>query len=230
MLLRETGKSLVQHTYEAASKARRASGVCVATDHVEIQAEVQRFGGLAHVTDPGAASGTDRVAEIAANMPEVDVFVNVQGDEPEIEPAVIDQVIELLEKDRQADMATMATPIRDRSVLLDPNCVKVICNDVGRAIYFSRSPIPHAREWSDDLLTQNPPVFLQHLGIYAYRRAFLLEMASWPAAALEEVEKLEQLRVLAAGRIISVGICDQATPGIDTLEDYRAFVSRATRR
>jgi len=227
MLLRETGKSLLQHTFEAASKARKAAGVCVATDHGDIAAEVRRFRGQVQMTDPAAASGTDRVAEVAAAMPEVDIFVNVQGDEPEIEPAAIDHVIELLEHDPQADVATLATAIRDRAILLDPNCVKVVRDDHGRALYFSRGPLPYAREWSDALLQRHPPIFLRHMGIYAYRRAVLLEMAKWPAATLEDVEKLEQLRLLAAGRSIRVGLRDQAALGIDTPEDYRAFVSRA---
>ncbi len=227
MLLRETGKSLLQHTFEAASKSRKAAGVCVATDDGDIEAEVQRFRGQVQMTDPAAASGTDRVAEVAAAMPEIDIFVNVQGDEPEIEPAAIDHVIELLENDPKADVATLATAIRDRAILLDPNCVKVVCDDHGRALYFSRSPVPHAREWSDALLQRHPPIFLQHMGIYAYRRTILLEMAKWPAATLEDVEKLEQLRLLAAGRSIRVGLRDRAALGIDTPEDYRAFVSRA---
>lgn len=230
MLLRETGKSLIQHTWEAASKAIKPSGICIATDHEEISTEVARFGGRSQLTSPLAASGTDRVAEVAARMPEVEIFVNVQGDEPEIEPAAIDQVIELLEQNESASVSTLATPIRSRAVLEDPNCVKVVCDDQGFAMYFSRSPIPHAREWSDDLLHSQPPTFLLHLGIYAYRRDFLVEFTQRPPARLETVERLEQLRVLAAGHQIAVGIVEKAPPGIDTLEDYRAFVSRATQR
>lgn len=230
MLLRETGKSLIQHTYEAASKAIKPSGICIATDHEEISREVARFGGRSKMTSPSAASGTDRVAEVARGLPDVDVFVNVQGDEPEIDPDAIDQVITLLEMDSDAKVATLATPIRDRRVLSDPNCVKVVCDKHGHALYFSRSPIPYAREWSDDLLTCEPPVFLLHLGIYAYRREFLLHLSQQPRAAIENVERLEQLRVLAAGEKIAVGVTACATPGIDTLADYRAFVSRASRR
>lgn len=230
MLLRETGKSLVQHTYEAASKAIKPSGICIATDHEDISQEVARFGGQVRMTSRSAASGTDRVAEVARDLPEVEVFVNVQGDEPEIDPAAIDQVITLLEQDAGADMSTLATPIRDRRVLEDPNCVKVVHDEQGRALYFSRSPIPFAREWSDELLSSDPPAFLLHLGIYAYRREFLLSFAAREPAQLECVEQLEQLRVLATGRKIAVGIIANAPPGIDTAEDYRAFVSRATQR
>ena len=230
MLLRETGKSLIQHTWESASKAIKPSGICVATDHDEISTEVRRFGGDARMTSPLAASGTDRVAEVAKELPDVDVFVNVQGDEPEIDPAAIDGLISLLEKDANASVATLATPIRNRGDLEDPNCVKVVLDENSRALYFSRSPIPFARDGVDELLHSDPPTFLLHLGIYAYRRDFLLEFASRKPARLEKTERLEQLRVLAAGHQIAVGIVPEAPVGIDTLDDYRAFVSRVLHR
>ena len=230
MLLRDTGKSLIQHTYESASKAIKPSGICIATDHAAISDEVNQFGGRALMTNPDAPSGTDRVAEVARSMPDIEVFVNVQGDEPEIEPESIDKVISLLEDDPEASVATLATPIRRRAILDDPNCVKVVRDIRGRALYFSRSPIPHARQWSDDLLTSDPPKYLLHLGIYAYRRDVLLEFTTWPVAELEEIERLEQLRLLAMGHKIAVGIVENAPAGIDTLADYRAFVSRATGR
>ena len=227
MLLRTTGKTLLQHTHDAASKASKPLGICVATDHLDIAKEVTRFGGQFRMTDPHAASGTDRVAEVAKQFEHIDVFVNVQGDEPEIEPEAIDQVVALLESDPSASVATLATPIRDREVLEDPNCVKVVRDDAGRALYFSRSPIPYAREWSDDLLTSNPPTFLLHLGIYAYRRDFLLRLTQQPPSKLETLERLEQLRILSLGHQIAVGTIAHAAPGIDTIDDYRAFVSRA---
>lgn len=230
MLLCETGKSLIQHTYEAASKAIKPSGICIATDHQDICSEVTRFGGHVVMTSPDAASGTDRVAEVARGLPDVDIFVNVQGDEPEIDPAAIDLVITLLEEDPVADVATLATPIRDRRILDDPNCVKVVRDEQQHALYFSRSPVPCVRDWTDELLYANPPNFLLHLGIYAYRRSFLMQVTQWPPARLEQLERLEQLRILAAGRTIAVGLVEEATPGIDTIEDYRAFVSRTNRR
>ena len=230
MLLSDTGKSLIQHTYESASKAIKPSGICIATDHPAISTEVERFGGRAWMTDPDAASGTDRVAEVARAMPDVQIFVNVQGDEPEIEAASIDFVISLLEQDAEASAATLAAPIREREVLEDPNCVKVVRDQQGRALYFSRSPIPHARQWREELLYTDPPTFLLHLGIYAYRRQTLLDFTSWPVAELERIERLEQLRLLDAGHKIAVGVVDQAPPGIDTLADYEAFVRRAHRR
>lgn len=226
LLLCETGKPVIQHTYEAAMGASRPLGICVAADHDEIAVAVHSFGGRVVMTDPQAASGTDRVAEVARSMPEIDVFVNVQGDEPEISAAAIDLVVDMLERHPAAMMSTLATPIRTRQQLEDPACVKVVCNAASEALYFSRSPIPHARQWDDQLLHADPPCYLQHLGLYAYRRSFLLQMAELPPSPLEEIEKLEQLRVLAAGQTILVGVVDEPSIGIDTLDDYRAFVSR----
>jgi 3-deoxy-manno-octulosonate cytidylyltransferase (CMP-KDO synthetase) len=240
LLLRETGKSLIQHTYEAAQRSRRASGVCVAADHVEILDEVRRFGGQAVMTSPEAPSGTDRVAEVARGMPDTDIIVNVQGDEPEIAGSSIDLAIELLEADPAAVMSTLATPIRSRRQLEDPACVKVVFGDcpnfrasengtvpfTRRALYFSRSVIPHPRQWDDALLASVPPTFYQHVGLYAYRRDFLLQLAAMPPCRLERVEKLEQLRVLDAGYTILVGVVDEPTFGIDTPDDYQAFVEK----
>ncbi len=226
LLLRETGKTLLQHTYEAASRAKRPAGVCVAADHAEIFDAVRAFGGNVEMTNPQAASGTDRVAEVARRMYHVDIIVNVQGDEPDLAGESIDLVIRLLEERPAAVMATLATPIRSRRQLEDRSCVKVVFDAAGRALYFSRSPIPCAREWDDQLLAADPPQFYQHVGLYAYRRDFLLRLAAMPASRLEQVEKLEQLRVLQAGYSILVGVVDEPTFGIDTPEDYRKFVDR----
>jgi 3-deoxy-manno-octulosonate cytidylyltransferase (CMP-KDO synthetase) len=225
LLLRETGKSLIQHTYEAASRATRPSGICVAADHEAIAEEVRRFGGHVEMTDPSAASGTDRVAEMACKL-DVEIVVNVQGDEPEISAAAIDCAIKVLEDQADSVMSTLATPIRSRAQLDDPSCVKVVFDDCQRALYFSRSPIPHARQWNDSLLTADPPCFFQHIGLYAYRREFLLKLAQMPRCQLEKIENLEQLRVLAAGYAIQVAVIDEPTIGIDTADDYRAFVNR----
>jgi 3-deoxy-manno-octulosonate cytidylyltransferase (CMP-KDO synthetase) len=226
LLLRETGKSVLQHTYESAQRARKPQGICVAADHDEIAAEVRRFGGQVVMTDPALPSGTDRVAAVAQTMTDIDLVVNVQGDEPEIQGTAIDLVIGLLESDPAAVMATLATPIRTRQRLLDPACVKVVFDRRGRALYFSRAPIPFARDWDDRLLTAEPPSFHQHIGLYAYRREFLLQLAGFPRSNLEKLESLEQLRVLSEGSTILVGLVEEPTKGIDTLEDYRAFVSR----
>ena len=227
LLLAETGKPLIQHTYEAALQARRPRSVVVAADSNEIAAAVRGFGGDVVMTSPDAPSGTDRVAEVARGICDVDVLVNVQGDEPEISPAAIDLVVELLERRPDAVMSTLATPIRSREKLVDPACVKVVFDNLGRALYFSRSPIPHVRSWDDRLLADSQPHFFQHLGLYAYRRPFLLKLASLPRSDAEKLENLEQLRVLASGYDLQVGVIDEPSIGIDTPADYRAFVSRA---
>jgi 3-deoxy-manno-octulosonate cytidylyltransferase (CMP-KDO synthetase) len=226
LLLRETGKSLIQHTCEAAQRARKPVGLWVACDHPEIYDEVRSFGGRAVMTDPNAASGTDRVAEVAKQLGDIDIIVNVQGDEPEIAGTSIDLTIELLEGDPDAVMSTLATPIRTRHQLDDPACVKVVFDSRGRAIYFSRSPIPHPRQWDDALLTAEPASFYQHVGLYAYRREFLLGIAQLPQPAIERIECLEQLRVVDAGYPIRVGVVDEPTFGIDTPADYEAFVRK----
>ena len=226
LLLTDTGQPLIRHTYSAASRATKPAGVVVAADCEEIAAVVRGFGGRVELTSPDCASGTDRVAEVARRMPEIDVLVNVQGDEPEISAAAIDLAVELLEQDPDAVMSTLATPVREKGKLHDPACVKVIFDRRGRAIYFSRAPIPFARNWSDALLEAEPPHFYQHIGLYAYRRDFLLRLADLPRAGIEQVENLEQLRVLDAGFSIRVGVIDEPTVGIDTPEDYRQFVER----
>jgi 3-deoxy-manno-octulosonate cytidylyltransferase (CMP-KDO synthetase) len=230
-MLRETGKTLIQHTYEAALRSTLASGVIVATDHEEILHEVESFGGRAVMTSPTCASGTDRVAEVARQLPkEIDILINVQGDEPEIAGESIDLAVRMLKDNHAAAMSTLATPLRSREQFEDPACVKVVFDVNGRAMYFSRSPIPHPRQWSDALLISSPPSFYQHVGLYAYRRDFLLSLAAMPPSPTEQIEKLEQLRVLEAGHSIFVGVIDEATFGIDTPEDYRKFVEKWTKR
>jgi 3-deoxy-manno-octulosonate cytidylyltransferase (CMP-KDO synthetase) len=226
LLLRETGKTVLQHTFEAASTARRPAGITIAVDCERLLREAHSFGGECLMTDANLQSGTDRVAAVAAQTPGVDIFVNVQGDEPEISAEAIDLVTELLESHPEAQVATLAAPIRQRERLEDPACVKVVRDAHQRALYFSRSPIPHARSWDATLLESNPPVFLQHIGLYAYRRDFLLQLKSLPASPLEQIEKLEQLRFLQAGCQILVGLIDHAPKGIDTPSDYRSFVQR----
>lgn len=228
LLLRETGKPLLQHTFESARAALKPQGITIAVDCQRLHDAVIAFGGKPMMTDPALPSGTDRVAVVARQMPDVEIFVNVQGDEPEISAEAIDRVIGLLEENPTADVATLACPIRDRERLDDPACVKVVCDIYGKALYFSRSPIPHARSWDEKALAANPPMFLHHIGIYAYRRNFLMQLQSLPPSPLEEMEKLEQLRFLQAGYQIMVGICQEAAKGIDTPADYREFVQRNT--
>jgi 3-deoxy-manno-octulosonate cytidylyltransferase (CMP-KDO synthetase) len=230
MLLAESGKPLIQHTYESASRAQRHSQIVIATDHPEIAAAVKRFGGEAIMTDVELRSGTDRVAAVAEKFPDFDLFINVQGDEPEISALAIDLAIELLETNSQASMSTLATPIRDRKKLDDPNCVKVVLNAHQEAIYFSRAAIPFPRQWHEQLLTQDPPLYLQHVGLYGYRREFLLNIAALPASQIEQVESLEQLRVLYQRLPIVVGLIDEPAIGIDTRADYQEFLARHNQR
>ncbi len=229
MLLRDTGKTLLQHTYEAARAARRPAGVIVATDHPEIAREVERFGGQCVMTSTDCQSGTDRVAEVARTLPRADIVVNVQGDEPEMSPDNIDRVIELLEQDPSAPMATLATPLPTAEQLTNPACVKVVFDNNGRALYFSRSPIPFLRDppAACGLAAFNdPPLFFQHLGIYAFRRETLPQIVALPPSSLEQAEKLEQLRMLQSGGTILVSVVRHCSSGIDTPADYAAFVAR----
>jgi 3-deoxy-manno-octulosonate cytidylyltransferase (CMP-KDO synthetase) len=226
-LLRETGKYLIQHVYERACEASCAKQVLVATDDPRIEAAVRSFGGDVAMTRRDHASGTDRVAEVARKL-DADVIVNLQGDEPLIDPKQIDQVAELLEHYRQADVATLAVPLPTAEQWQNPNCVKVVVGDCGQAIYFSRSPVPHVRDERPDF-TRQPYQFFQHMGLYAYRKPFLLQLAAMPPSPLEKLEKLEQLRVLAMGKTIQVGISASASVGIDTRQDYAWFVQRLRR-
>jgi len=223
-LLRTTGKYLIQHVYERSLQAKCAQRVIVATDDSRIMAAVASFGGEAMMTRRDHVSGTDRVAEVARQVV-ADVIVNVQGDEPLIDPAAIDRLAELLQHDREAEMATLAVPIRSYDVYTNPNCVKVVCDAAGRALYFSRSPIPMVRDGAPDF-HQEPPLFLHHQGIYAYRHAVLQQLATLPADRIELTEKLEQLRVLAQGWRIQVGVVPRSFGGVDTFEDYQQFVMR----
>ncbi len=227
LLLRAGGKSVLQHTYEAARRATIADQVIVAADDPRLVAEVNSFGGEARLTSVDCQSGTDRIAEIALMHDDVEIFVNVQGDEPEIDPDVIDAVASLLVSHPEADIATAACPIDSIAKLEDPSCVKVVMGSDDRAIYFSRAAVPHARDGvGEALLNSTPPVYWQHIGLYAYRRDFLLWFATQRPGRLEMIEKLEQLRAVEAGKSIVVTPVGPSPRGIDTLEDYRAFQDR----
>jgi 3-deoxy-manno-octulosonate cytidylyltransferase (CMP-KDO synthetase) len=223
-LLKVTGKYLVQHVYEQACRANCASQVIVATDDSRIVAAVESFGGNVAMTSRQHPSGTDRVAEVARGL-DADVIVNVQGDEPLINPASIDLLPKLLAVDPEAKLATLAVPLMSVESYQSPNVVKVVRDEKGRALYFSRSPIPMVRDGQLDF-SANPQLFLQHLGLYAYRREALLELASLPPTDLEQTEKLEQLRVLAMGWRIQVGVIGHAGRGVDTSDDYDDFVAQ----
>lgn len=237
MLLAETGRPLIAHTWEAARRSLSASAVVVATDSDEIAAAVQAFGGTAVMTSPEAPSGTARIVEALHRLPAADVIVNVQGDEPELAAAAIDAAIDLLARCPEAGVATLVTPLRRPDDLRDPACVKAVLTPwrqtdgraepgCWQAIYFSRAPVPAARDWSDSLLAAEPPLYWQHVGLYAYRRSVLERWNSLPDSRLAALESLEQLRVIEAGIRIVAGAIDHAARGIDTPKDYAAFVAR----
>lgn len=224
ILAADTGIPLVQHVVERVGHCKKVRDVMVATDDPRIEAALSPFGTRVVMTSPAHQSGTDRIAEVAASLTD-DIIVNVQGDEPEIEPDVVDGLIGRLESSDEK-MATAATVFPAAADPRDPNLVKVVIGLRGQAIYFSRSLIPFRR---DETSPGAPPYYL-HLGIYAYRREFLLQFAAWPPTALELTEKLEQLRALDHGQAINVLKVDRATHGIDTAEQYDAFTRRFYQR
>ncbi len=219
-LLRDTGKYLIQHVYERAIQAKCASQVIIATDDDRIEEAVKSFGGQVARTSPQHESGTDRIAEIARKL-DVDIVLNVQGDEPLIDPAAIDHLADVLWKHPRAEMATLAVPFDRLENWQNPNMVKVVCDDQGRAMYFSRSPIPYSRDEAPKFSSKK---YLQHLGLYAYRKASLLQLTGLKPHPLENIEKLEQMRALAMGWTIQVGVVAHAGRGVDTAEDYAKFV------
>lgn len=225
ILAAETGRPLVQHVVDRVRQCSRVRDVIVAVDDERISTALEPFGTRCVMTLPTHQSGTDRIAEVARDLPaDVDVIVNVQGDEPEIEPGIVDDLVGRLESSDE-DMATAATPFPSGADVADPNLVKVAISLDGRAMYFSRSVIPHRRD-----ATSGPvPAYYLHLGIYAYRRPFLLQFASWPPTPCEQTEKLEQLRALEHGRSIYVLKVQRATHGVDTPQQYAEFVSRYRR-
>ncbi len=235
-LLSETGKPLIQYAYEQAMKAKRASQVVVATDDARIKAVVEGFGGAAMMTRGDHDTGSARAAEAAGAL-DADIIVNLQGDEPEIDPAHIDRVIDLVAK-HNAFAATLvcAFPPEARAghgSPDDPSAVKAILgkrleDDAFEVWYFTRHICPYPR--LPDGAISHPEQYYLHLGIYAFARENLLTFAQTPPGVLERAEKLEQLRILEAGGRIVAGLVSTATPGIDTRGDYDAFVRRQTAR
>jgi len=221
ILASDTGKPLVQHVVDQVRRSKLVREVIVATDDERIVVALKPFGTRCVMTDPNHPSGTDRIAEVAQRLSD-GIIVNVQGDEPEIEPETVDGLIALLMQTETAGMATAATPFIPPADPRDPNLVKVVMDCNGRAMYFSRSPIPFHRDAADG----HPPTYYLHLGIYAYARPFLLRMAGWKPTPAELAERLEQLRALEHREEIFVLKVNRATHGIDTPEQYQAFVRR----
>ncbi|MDA7915660.1 3-deoxy-manno-octulosonate cytidylyltransferase [Verrucomicrobia bacterium] len=210
------GKSLIQRVIEQSQKAELLSEVIVATDDERIANEAQRFCKVV-ITRKDHPSGSDRIAEVADGL-ECDAVVNIQGDEPLIEPCVINQVAAAL---KSTEMSTAATSIRDSADYDNPNVVKVVVNRLGKALYFSRRTIPFLRDQADYPTNEqmNSFPFLKHLGIYGYRRDTLLRLVQFPVSPLENAEKLEQLRALDNGINIQVETVDYESIGVDTPED-----------
>ena len=205
------GKPMIQRVYEQVSKAKKPALVIVATDDQRVFDKVESFGGTALMTQPNHPTGTDRLAEVASHHQDIDVIINVQGDEPLIDADVIDQLADLFLEDADLQMATVGSPLLEEEYD-EPSAVKVICNKRGDAMYFSRSLIPYPRH-----AFINPP--MKHVGIYAYRRQFLLDYAKMDPTPAEETESLEQLRALENGYAIRVIKTDKRFVGVDTPED-----------
>jgi len=210
---------MIEHVYRRVSAARGLADVIVATDDLRIATRVHDFGGKVRLTKATHATGTDRLAEVVASM-DCDVVVNVQGDEPLIEPALINGCASLLATRADCVMSTAAHPIKAAAEFLDPNVVKVVLDANSRALYFSRAAIPHRRDRPASLDSPEPITALRHVGLYAYRAGFLRSFSTLPPSPLEPIEALEQLRVLWNGERIAVHV-SATSPGIgvDTPDD-----------
>lgn len=207
------GQPMIRRVYSQVSKAKRPDAVLVATDDQRVYDAVVAFGGQVIMTDASHPTGTDRLAEVARKCPEYDVIINVQGDEPLIEPSLIDELAAYFEEPNHGPMATVASTLHE-SEYNDPAAVKVVCNCKNEALYFSRSLIPYPR---------NAGVApLKHIGIYGYTRDFILRYSAMAPTPLEETESLEQLRVLENGYTIRVIQTDYSFIGVDTPEDLEA--------
>jgi 3-deoxy-manno-octulosonate cytidylyltransferase (CMP-KDO synthetase) len=208
------GKPMVQHVYERAKQAQTVHRVLVATDDQRIVDAVKAFGGEARMTRTDHRTGTERIAEVAVHE-EGDVFVNVQGDEPLIDPVAIDTAVGALLEEPQAQIATVATPIRHAGDIMDPNVVKTVLDFDGNALYFSRAPIPWIRDTQQKLHVK----YWKHLGLYVFQREALLEYTTLPQGELERIEQLEQLRWLENGWKIRVAEVAHDAVSVDVPED-----------
>ena len=232
------GRPMIQWAWEAAAGAAGVDLAVVATDDPRIRAVVEGFGGRVAMTDPALPSGTDRVAAAVAAMEErFDVILNLQGDEPAMHPGTIAAVVELMQRDPALAMGTAACSFRSAEELFNPNAVKVVTDDAGRALYFSRSPIPYLRnsqvfqaDFRPWLRPEQLALFQLHLGIYAYRPEALLRFTQLPPHPLEKLEMLEQLRALAAGMAIGVARTPHFSLGVDVPGDIPAVEAMLAER
>jgi 3-deoxy-manno-octulosonate cytidylyltransferase (CMP-KDO synthetase) len=229
LLLPLNGKPLILHTLEQAKKARNIDKVIVATDDERILQIVKESGNEAILTSKNHQSGSDRIAQVAENLPANSIIVNVQGDEPTIPPSTIEAAVEAILSDENADIATTCEKIEDFRDVLSPDVVKVVTDTNGYALYFSRSPIPFPREVVkkhgslENALREDKnliSLFRKHTGLYVYRREYLLEFTRFKQTNLEKTEMLEQLRALENGAKIKVVEVAKSSIGVDTLEDF----------
>ncbi len=222
ILAKDTGKFLVQHTYEQACLAELPDRVIIAADDQRIADAAESFGAECVLTSPAHKTGTDRIAEAVADI-DVDIVINLQADEPEIDPKNIDRLAKLLLDNPDCPMATLIAGFDRAEQISDPNIVKVAIDSNGYALYFSRSVIPYNRQAKGVGRAED---YLRHLGIYAYRKDFLLKITALPQTPLEKIEKLEQLRVIENGCKIMTGKVKHTCDGIDTPEQYAEFIKR----
>ncbi len=218
------GKSMVQRVYEQAKKACLLDRVVVATDDTRIEKCVRTFGGEVMLTSPDIQSGSDRVAAVASQV-EGSIFVNIQGDEPLIAPEMIDQVVRLLLEDALIQVGTLVKKIDVATDLMNPNVVKVVLNHQMHALYFSRAPIPYIRDEANRSKWLETHTFYKHIGLYVFKREFLMQYAHMPISYLEKAEKLEQLRILEAGTVIKAGITKFDSIPVDTREDVERVIT-----
>lgn len=229
LLLPLAGKPLILHTLDAARRAAKISRVIIAADDAQIIDAVQNYGGEAILTDKNHRSGSDRIAEIAAGLPENSIIVNIQGDEPLIPVSTVDRAIDAMLDDDSAEIVTTCEQITEVRDVFNPNAVKVVTDKNNFALYFSRSPIPFLRDAVNqygDLakaLQAEPDLianFCKHTGLYVYRREYLLKFTALPPSELENLESLEQLRALENGAKIKVVTVTEKSIGVDTIEDF----------
>lgn len=218
MLADETGTPLIVHCAQNAARAGSVDHVCIASDSAAIASAASAAGVEHHMTRAHHVNGTSRIAEIASSL-EADIIVNVQGDEPELPPEVIDAAVAALQRDSTVGVATAASAIHDAAQIDDPSIVKVVLDAQQRAIYFSRSGVPFDRDATG-------VTHLRHVGLYAYTPEALLDYVQLPEGVLEVAERLEQLRLLEHGRPIAVALVDATHEGIDTPRQYAAWVAR----
>ena len=212
------GKPLLRYVWERCQRARKIDSTIIATDDMRIAESAFAWGAEVALTSPKHQSGTDRIAEVAKRAKDFSLIINVQGDEPLVDPRLIDRLVETLQKNRELGIVTAAHPFENPRDALSPHQVKVVIDHVGNALYFSRAPIPSTK-------SSGPSFFLRHQGIYGFRRTMLLQFVKWKPTPLERAESLEQLRALENGVRVHVLVTKHGSPGVDTPKDAEAVAA-----